>query len=358
MTSMIEERRLKTVEVSGTYESMGSELGSACKPEVQSMLSEAKDILSRKSLPWDRALLMAGRHASFVMEYNPNQLSFLNGYSKGSGLSFDELFLLFCLDEKGLCTDVMVNQQATDDESVFSAHTEDWSVKSEEFLVLVKAKPKNGPAILVMTHAGLEWITGINSAGISATGNSLYQSDVRFGVPKLMVAPKILASETLGDALGAATPAHRASSYNNNICHSSGEMYCVEGSATDFALMYPENGYLVHTNHYIHPAMAQYETAFGVVGAKTLANSSTITRYHRARRLVRASLGSITADTLMELLRDHFNYPASICRHPLKEEAEHDRCKTTYATVIDLTRKKMLLCVGNPCEGEFKSYSL
>jgi isopenicillin-N N-acyltransferase-like protein len=349
---------LKTVEVSGTYENMGSKLGSACKPEVLSMLSEAKEALKRKSLPWDKALLMAGKHASFVEEYNPDQLSFMRGYSNGSGVSFEELSLLFCLDEKGFCTDIMVNQEATGDGSVYSAHTEDWSEKSQEFLVLVKAKPKDGPDILVMTHAGLEWITGMNSAGISVTGNSLYQNDVRFGVPKLMVAPKILSSETLGDALGAATPAHRASSYNNNICHLSGEMYCVEGSATDFAVIYPENGYLAHANHYLHHDMVKYETAFGAAGARTLASSSTIVRYNRARRLVRERFGHITSDTLMSILRDHVNYPGSICRHPLEDEAEHDRCKTTYAAIMDLTRKRMFLCLGNPCEGEFKEYSL
>ncbi len=355
---MTDQSLLKTVETSGTYENMGAELGSACKPELQSMLAEAREALKRKSLPWNSALLVAGKHASFVEEYNPNQLSFIRGYSKGSGVPFEELLLLFCLDEKGFCTDVMVNQEATGDGSVYSAHTEDWSEKSQEFLVLVKAEPRDGPSVLVMTHAGLEWITGLNSAGISVTGNSLYQNDVRFGVPKLMVAPKILSSETLGDALGAATPAHRASSYNNNICHSSGEMYCVEGSATDFAVIYPENGYLAHANHYLHHDMVKYETAFGMAGSKTLVNSSTVVRYNRARRLVRENLGAITSETLMGILHDHVNYPGSICRHPMEEEPEHDRCKTTYASVMDLTRKKMFLCLGNPCEGEFRQYTL
>lgn len=352
-------RRLKTVEVSGTYENMGKRLGSACKKEVRAMIAEAKEILSRESIPWERALLNVDKYLPYVEEYDPDQLSFIRGHAEGSGLTFEETLVLFCLDEKGLCTDVMVNGDATADGKVYSAHTEDWTVKSQDSVVLVRCKPKNRPAVLVVTHAGLEWISGINSAGITVTGNSLYQNDTRVGLPKLMIAPKVLASKTLGEALPAAAPPHRASSYNNNISHSSGEMYCVEGSATDFATLYPEDGYLVHTNHYLHPKMLKYEDLFGQTGATSLSEgSSSVFRFNRARRLIRRQLGSVTVDSLKDVLRDHVNRPSSICAHPRRDIPQHERGKTTYAVVLDPKGKKMHLCLGNPCEGIFKQYDL
>ena len=351
--------RLKSVSAQGTHENMGRKLGRECKREVSLMLSDAKEGFRRKGQDWKKSLAGARKHVPFVEEYDPDQLSFIRGYARGAGLSFEEVFILFCLDEKGLCTDVMVNGEATEDGGVYAAHTEDWTVRSEKYLVLVRARPRNKPSILMMTHGGLEWITGINSAGISISGNSLYQNDTRVGVPKLMVAPKVLASESLGEALAASAPPRRASSYCNNICHSSGEMYCVEGSATDFAVLYPDDGYLAHTNHYLHPSMARYEDTFGEVGARTLNGSSgTIVRYHRARRRVRERLGDVTIDALSDILRDHVNHPDSICSHPLKGAPEHERCKTTYAVVTDVVSQKMHICVGNPCEGEFKPYGL
>lgn len=347
------------VEASGTYESMGAKLGSSCKREARGMLADAKASLARRHLDWDRSKTSVGKHLPFVEEYNPEQVRFMKGYAKGSGIPFEELMILFCLDEKGLCTDVMVNGDATADGSVYSAHTEDWSIPSEDQLVLVKAKPKGGPSCLVMTMGGLEWIVGVNSAGITLTGNSLYQNDTRLGLPKLMVAPKVLASRTIGEALSAATPEHRASSYNNNITHASGEMYSVEASATDFAVLYPEEGYLVHANHYLHPRMAKYETAFGEGASRHLTGStSTVVRYHRALRLVRSRLGDVTKDYLIEIMNDHVNRPASICRHPVKEEPEHERCKTTFAVVMDPARQRMHACLGNPCEGTFAEYPL
>ena len=357
--SLSDEVRLKTVEVSGTYESMGRKLGSACERESALMVSDAKALFKRDSRDWDKAVRNVRKHVPFLEEYDPNQVEFIRAYAKGSGLSFEDVFVLFCLDEKGLCTDVMVNGEATEDGGAYAAHTEDWTVKSQKYLVLVRAKPKDGPSMLAMTHAGLEWITGMNSAGISISGNSLYQNDTRIGVPKLMVASKALASATIGQALAASTPVHRGSSYNNNICHSSGEMYCVEGSATDFAVLYPDDGYLVHTNHYIHPSMKKYEAVFGAHGMRTLDGcSGTLVRYNRARRMVRARLGDVTLETLSEILRDHVNHPDSICSHPLESADELDRWKTTYAVLMDLVGKKMHICVGNPCEGEFKPYSL
>ncbi|UCE91024.1 MAG: hypothetical protein JSV90_06255 [Methanobacteriota archaeon] len=350
---------MKTVEASGTYANIGRKLGSACKREARAMVSEAKEALKKSQIPWDRALRNVDQYLPFVEDYHADQLSLIEGHAKGSGLTFEETLALFCLEEKGLCTDIMVNGEVTADGGVYSAHTEDWTVRSQKHVVLVRAKPKNKPAVLVVTHAGLEWITGMNSAGISVTGNSLYQNDTRIGLPKLMVAPKVLSSRTLGEALSAAAPAHKASSYNNNICHTSGEMYCVEGSATDFATLYPENGYLVHTNHYLHPKMLKYETLFGPPGGRTLAGASgSVVRLNRATRLVRGQLGTFTVDSLAGILKDHVNRPSSICSHPHRDEPVHERSKTTYAVVMDLGRKRMHLCLGNPCQGRFEQHNI
>jgi len=351
--------RLKVVEVSGSYSNMGSKVGAACKREVRAMLADAKETLGRRHLEWEPARANAGKHLPFVEDFSKDQIEFMKGYAKGSGVPFEDLFVMFCLDEAGLCTDIMVNGEATADGGVYSAHTEDWSVSSEEWLVLLKAKPKGGPSVLVMTLGGLEWIGGLNSEGLTLTGNSLYQNDTRVGVPKLMVAPKALASKTIGQALTAATAPNRASSYNNNITHSSGEMYCVEGSATDFEVLYPSEGYLVHANHYLHPRMSKYETAFGGGGVRSIEGaSSTVVRYHRALRLIRSQLGEVTKESLMEIMRDHVNRPGSICRHPNKDDPAHERCKTTFAVVLDPVEREMHLCLGNPCEGEFKAHRL
>ncbi len=356
---MVNRRRLKIVEASGSYSNMGKKLGASCKQELKGMLADAKDGVKRRSLDWSKVIANAGKHVPYVEDYNPEYLEFIRSYSEAAKVPFDEIFYLFCLDEVGQCTDIAVNGDVTADGSVYSAHSEDWTPSSEEQLVLIKCKPKTGPRFMVMSMGGLEWISGINSAGISLTGNSLYMNDMRIGIPKLMMAPKILGSTRIGEALEHATPSARASSYNHNICHSSGEMYSVEASATDFGLLYPVDGYLVHANHFLTPDMHRYENAFGPVGSRTMyQSSSTIVRYHRALRLIRSQLGNVTIESLASILGDHVNRPASICRHPVTTEPKHDWSKTTFAVIFDTTKLRMLLCMGNPCEGEYKEYKL
>jgi isopenicillin-N N-acyltransferase-like protein len=167
---------------------------------------------------------------------------------------------------------------------------------------------------------------------------------MRVGVPRLLLVRKILAAKTLGEAIDAAILKERASNYNQLITDSSGEIYSIEGSATDYAPLYSTDGYLAHTNHYVAPYMRSFE--FDPQGI-----TSSIIRYNRGNRLLKKSAGRITVDKLKEFLSDHVNYPKSICRHG-------DRIKTTFSVIINLTTKTMLMARGNPCEVKYREYNL
>jgi isopenicillin-N N-acyltransferase-like protein len=317
------------------------------------MLKGARLRLAEKGMSWSDAKSSTLKYRPFCEEYDPDFIEWIEGYALGSGVSADDLFVLFCEDEQGFCTDIAANGLVTDDGSVLHAHTEDWREISQKYTVVVRAKPKDGPSFAAVTLGGLEIVCGINSAGLSFTGNSLYPNDERVGLPKLFQARRIVTSRTMGDAIESALPSDRGSSYNVNLCHKSGEMYCVEGSATCHALLYARNGYLVHTNHYLAPEMDRYEAAFGAETRSLDGGCGTLVRYNRALRLTRNRLGSITKNSLKETLSDHVNYPSSICNHPKRGERPNERTKTTFAVVFDLTRLKMDMCMGNPCTGRF-----
>lgn len=351
--------RIPFVHVTGSQQSMGRSIGRTCARTAASFLKSTKSDCRQRGLVWDAAIGTARDYLPYAQEYDPKYLDFMKGYAKGSGIPFEELFTLLCQGERGLCTDVSVNAEASADGSIYSAHTEDWRPVDEEHVVLLHGEPDEGPSFLVVTLAGLELITGLNSAGISFSANSLYQNDMRLGVPKMFVSRRILAARRIGDAISAVIPAERASSYNNNICHSSGEMYSVEGSATDYALLYPSNGYLVHTNHYLAPRMSRYEALFsGPTGTSLERGTSSIVRFNRADALVRRSLGRITAETLSSILSDHVNFPDSICGHEDPGLPQLERSKTNYAVISDLTSLEMRVCLGNPCVGKWERFGL
>jgi isopenicillin-N N-acyltransferase-like protein len=185
---------------------------------------------------------------------------------------------------------------------------------------------------------------GYNSAGISLTGNQVDSTDMRVGVPRLLLVRKILAARTIGQAIDAAILKERASDYNQVITDRNGEIYSIEGSATDYAPLYSTEGYLVHTNHYLAPWMRKFE--FDPQGI-----TSSIVRYNRGVRLLKNNRGRITVDLLKQFLSDHVNYPGSICRHG-------NYVKTTFSVIINLTTGTMLLARGNPCEVKYNEYKL
>ncbi len=270
----------------------------------------------------------------------------------------EDLIVLLCDGEKGFCTDILVNDLVTEDGAALHAHTEDWREESEKYNVVLRGKPRNGPSFMAVTHAGLEIISGVNSAGLSFSGNSVYPDDERVGLPKLFQGRRLVTSRNITEAMESALPPNRGSSYNVNLCHRSGEMYSVEGSATRHAVLYAVDGYLVHTNHYLDEAMKPYEICFGTDTKSLIGSSSTIFRFHRALRLTRSALGSITKDHLKEILSDHVNYPDSICSHPTRKTPRDDRTKTIFAVVFDTTHRTMDVCKGNPCTGRFVEMQL
>ncbi|HSR35057.1 MAG TPA: carcinine hydrolase/isopenicillin-N N-acyltransferase family protein, partial [Anaerolineae bacterium] len=121
-----------------------------------------------------------------------------------------------------------------------------------------------------------------------------------------------------------------------------------ETSASTHDILYGEDGWLVHTNHYLSPKMQALE--------EQGTYSSSHIRLNRARRLLRAQLGAVTVDSLQTLLRDHVNWPNSICVHEDPDDVPHEREMTLASLVMDLTSRVMWAATGPPCEGQYVAH--
>ncbi|HIH00673.1 TPA: hypothetical protein HA259_01070 [Thermoplasmata archaeon] len=350
---------LRVIDVSGTFDAMGAELGGECADLAKGMMTALRAKLKLRNMDLAKGRAISAKFLPYAEAFDPEYVEFLKGYSEGAGLKFEDLFVHFCLDERGFCTDVLANGEATSDGSVLSAHTEDWDVDYAGHVVLIRARPTKGPRFMAMSLCGAEMDCGMNEEGFSFTGNSLYPDDMRVGVPKMFNSRRILGSRTMGEVLQAAFPEKRASSYNHNLCHRTGEMYCVEGSATDYELIPADEGWLVHTNHYVSDRMRDHETLFSSGGGRSPGTApSTLVRYHRARRLVRQNLGELSVNVMKTVLEDHFNYPRSICCHLPDNPGPEERYSTIFSVIFDLSRLEAHVCPTNPCCGRYEVHTL
>ena len=348
---------LPLVEASGRPFEMGKKIGRICS---------ARGVAYRKAISaavqygtgytWQKAVERAKLYLPYAEEFYPSFVEEIKGYSEGAKLPFEDTFTMCChelLSSQGFkgCTDIAVNGDVTSDGRVLVAHNEDWSNDCLETVVLLHGKPNGKPEFFTTSYAGLLPSCGMNSAGISLTGNALDPNDVRIGIPKIFAARKVLEAKRIGEAMNSAMPAERASSYNNIVSDKNGEIYSLEGSATDCAWLYALDGYLVHTNHYVAPKMEKFE-------ADTSSITCSIFRYNRALRLIEDQLGEVTVDSLKSILSDHVNKPGSICRHADPGRHPLDVSETIFSIVYDLTNLEVHVLKGKPCSSSYVKLSL
>jgi isopenicillin-N N-acyltransferase-like protein len=183
---------------------------------------------------------------------------------------------------------------------------------------------------------GLGYSAGFNAAGISVTGNQVSCNDIRPGVPRLLIVRAILAARRLEEAMNACLLPQRASNYNNVIADPCGEVYSMEGSATDCEPIYIEGDILAHANHYASPPMRRFEADRNDI-------AGSVIRHHRAMRLLRENYGQLSPRRFRQLLADHANYPGSICKHGLESV-------TVFGLVINLNERRAWIGRGRPCQ--------
>jgi isopenicillin-N N-acyltransferase-like protein len=337
---------IPVIHVKGSHYEVGRQLGTQLKNNLIREVAEMK-----KNKDWEKVKSEAGLFLQYSRRYVPEYVLEVQGAADAAGLELEDLFPSVCEEigsygyeyTKG-CSDLIASNDVTEDGSVLAAHNNDTSVSTQERVTIIHYQVDDEPEIVAVGYGGLGISVGYNSAGISLTGNQVDSNDMRVGVPRFLLVRKILAAQRIGQAIDAAILRPRASDYNQVIADSSGEIYSIEGSATDYAPLYATDGYLVHTNHFIAPWMRKFELDPNAI-------TSSVVRYNRGIRLVKNSLHKLNAEKMKEFLSDHVNYPNSICSHG-------EKVKTTFSVIINLTTFTMLLAKGNPCEVKYNEYKL
>lgn len=345
------DNKIPLIVVKGNHYEVGYQIGEKLKDYLhQTIKIEKEEVEKDAEMSWEDIRAQAKLFLSYSEVQVPEYVDEIKGMAEGAGIDFIDLFSEACEEiyaknflKRG-CSDLIASNDVTADGSILVAHNNDTSPQWENQAVAIHYKVEGEPEFIAVGYGGLGISIGYNAAGISLTGNELSMNDMQPGVPRLLLVRKILAARNLTEAINASLLRPRASNYNMVITDSSGEIYSVEGSATDYEALYGLEGYLVHTNHYLAPRMRKYELDPYDI-------TTSMVRYNRANRLMRNNKGRITIDMLKKFLSDHTNYPGSICRHG-KE------IKTTFSVIINLSNLKMLLARGNPCSNPFYEYQL
>lgn len=237
----------------------------------------------------------------------------VRGLAAGAGISLEEAVLCQARAEAaqqtvGACTAFALTRSATADGNTLAGQNQDLEPEYADVAMLLRVRPGDGrPRALMFTFAGQLGYSGMNEHGVAHFANALYGCTWRMGLPHYPIKRLVLEQRTVEDCVELLSRHPTCSAANLVLCDGQGHIDTVEIRPEGIARhrdAHPDA--CLHTNHYLTPAFAAHETGH-------LPDSCP--RLDRIRQLVEARWGTITVDTIKEILADHENDPGGICRH-------------------------------------------
>jgi isopenicillin-N N-acyltransferase like protein len=282
----------------------------------------------------------ARRYRPYVERYVPEILEEIAGIAEGGGITFDQAFFLQVATELERTVTEGCSAVGSARSVVGPLIAQNWDVPPGrgELQVVLKLRPEEGGALLMYAPAGVIGYIGVNSMGFGLVTNQLY-APPQLGLTGYFIMRRLLACQTVREALTWLASIEIGSASNYLLGDATGEIADVElGSGKIRTTSGP---FLHHTNHYLSEDMGEFDT-----GNRILPNS--LYRLGRVSSLFGDGGGY---DEAVATLRDHEGYPASVCRHS-------PEMVTAASIVIELGKRTILVCNGNPCVGTYQSYQV
>lgn len=334
------------IEVSGDPGERGRQYGRQAGGRIRKGIGHYGAQLQRLGLGAAQVRDLVRLYLPIIEDFDESYIPEMRGIAEGANLSFEEIVLLNArteilkLAEKPKlraqlaacadgCTAVAVMPGATAEGALIHAQNWDWKAECAETSVVLRIRREDGPDILTFTEAGGLARSGMNSAGIAITANYLMSDrDYReAGVPLALIRRKVLQQEYLAHAMRAVYATGKSASNNMMVSHSGGICIDFECAPDETFQLHPEDGLLVHANHFVSPVALGKLRDLGLQGF-----GDSLYRDLRVRDLLRPHLGRVTVEHVKAALADDYQAPFSVCR-PTRPNAE-DNLTATVATVV------------------------
>lgn len=351
------------VSVSGDPYEMGYQHGRAAGDQMRGFAAH----LVRSSGQSRQTVLNAAACFRPAFErFCPRLMPELEGLAAGADLPFEEALLLQVrgevvplLGDTG-CTTFAVEARHTTTGGILIGQTSDMEAELEEFFLVLRLTPDDGPQILMWTFAGQLGYHGLNSLGVSHFANSVWggpepsarpELDLQappYGLPHYPIKRRLYECRTRAEVEALWNTLPVVSCGNYMVATGDPGIVDLEVTPAGFAALEPEGGYLAHANHFLSSAFRTSDT-----DAASLPDSPR--RQERMTELIREHLGRVSVETLKSALSDHAGHPSSICRH---EKAGPRPMVTAAGLIAEPQSGKLHVCRGNPCRGDWSTYTL
>lgn len=223
--------------------------------------------------------------------------------------------------------------------------TWDWHAHLAPQLVLWTYHTDAGRRVRIFTEPGMLAKIGLNDAGLSLNFNILHhRSDTGIGgVPVHAVARRILdEAGSLTDAIALATTATVSASTVLTVL-AGGEAASIELSPAGVGVVHPDAvGWLIHTNHFLDPALAP--------GGLVPPNSTTAARYGHLTGTLGADVDTSSLPALAHALCGEAGPASPLCVRPNRALPKHQRPQTLLSIWMAPALREVEYFAGTPAE--------
>jgi isopenicillin-N N-acyltransferase like protein len=350
---------LPFVHVQGSWGEMGLQVGQMFAPLIARHVDAWLHHISAESgCTADAALTTAATFAEPIQTYAPFLWEELEGMAQGSGVSVSRLLLLqaraevmraqkeaLIAQQAQECTTFAVGGQRTANGVVLFGQNVDLVPFVEEFGIVVRQHPREAPATLLYTSAGLLGHNGMNEAAVGICANFINDPQGwRAGLPHYLMSRLALREHSAEAASQAVLKPPRAASRNLLIADAQGVFFDAELLCDEAAVLTATADLLVHANHLEAPQFQDYETP----------SENSCRRRQRLQELLEGAAAPITVAQIQAFYRDHTNAPHSLCAHPFPGR----NIQTVVSVIGDLTAQKLYVAKGSPCRSAYATYTM
>jgi isopenicillin-N N-acyltransferase-like protein len=358
-------KNIRLIEITGNARQRGQQYGEAAREQIGKSIAVYKDVAAHTTtLSWHEIQERARLWMPVIDGYFPGILDEVRGIAEGSNHAFEEILALngrteltygtpAAPEEKEGCSSFAITAEASGDGHVYCGQNWDWLSGVKETVVIVRVHQPPKPTIIMQVEAGQVGRHGANSTGLALCANGLgRQFGASNGVPSPYIRRRVLDSADMNDALEAIFNSTQNGCTNLLLTHKDGVAISIETTPARHAWMYPTDGVLVHTNHFlalVPPQIAEtYRPTYSVDSVYRLTQIQRVLKRAKAQKTPKKMRGLIIA-----ALRDHFSMPDSVCAHPKESVPPHERYQTVASCIMDLTSGEYYLAPGLPCENEY-----
>jgi len=353
---------LPVVDVSGTPAEMGASYGAQARDQIRANVEAYLERFD-KAVGLSRAAVIAqgALFRATSRQHFPRLALMLDTMAGEAGLDPELIYAINARSELlygnptcgspgevGECTSIGVLDTHTVNGHTLLAQNWDWHPEQRPYTLLLITRDERGHEVAALTEAGMLAKAGLNSAGVGVCVNLIGSDrDGRpGGVPYHVLLRSVLEADSVSWASRNVLRAPRSASINLLIGQShndGGELLDLELCPGDAGWLHPQEGILVHANHFEAPVPV-YDTIKDWGG-------SSLFRSARARRLLLAREGKLSLDEILGVLKDHYGVPLAICRHVDVRDSPADQSVTIWTVLMDLDERSIQLISGPPCEG-------